>query len=184
MRDTAGADAEKAREDEVPEQLSNSVSLLHDVSQDVVAALSEQDREHDEPNHVTTLRTSPSKSVTVPLHRHYKSQYRGEYTGEILPHRGVQEAIKDELDYFCDRVWVSTPLADVLADPEAKIVGTRWILSNKNDVNNPDIRARLVAQEVARHEDVSVYAATPPLESKRLPFLTICNRAGARWPST
>ena len=32
------------------------------------------------------------------------------------------------------------------------------------------MRARLVAQEVSHFEDLSFYAATPPLESKRMLF--------------
>ena len=62
------------------------------------------------------------------------------------------------------------PLEDVLKDPEAKIVGSRWVICTKNDPSNPDIRARLVAQEVNTHADHAFFAATPPLESKRMLF--------------
>ena len=46
----------------------------------------------------------------------------------------------------------------------------RWVNCNKNDINDPDVRCRLVAQEVNTFADESFYAATPPLEAKRLLF--------------
>ena len=44
------------------------------------------------------------------------------------------------------------------------------VICNKDDQSDPDVRARLVAQEVNTHEDSSFFAATPPLESKRMLF--------------
>ena len=44
------------------------------------------------------------------------------------------------------------------------------MISNKGDATAPDVRARYVAQEVNTHDDASFYAATPPLESKRMLF--------------
>ena len=48
---------------------------------------------------------------------------------------------------------------------------------NKNDINDPDVRCRLVAQEVYLHADESFFAATPPLEAKRLLFSEYASRA-------
>ena len=51
-------------------------------------------------------------------------------------------------------------------------MGCRWVNCNKGDLTNPDVRCRLVAQEV-NHGDGptdAFYAATPPLEAKRLLF--------------
>ena len=46
-----------------------------------------------------------------------------------------------------------------------KVIGTRWVYTNKGDAADPLIRARLVAQETKRPEDASsTFAATPPLE--------------------
>ena len=67
-------------------------------------------------------------------------------------------------------MWAGVPLEDVQKDPDAKIIGCRWVIHNKNDNRDPDIRARLVAQEVNVHEDAAFFAATPPLESKRMLF--------------
>ena len=49
-----------------------------------------------------------------------------------------------------------------------KIVGTRWIDTNKGDKINKDYRSRLVGQEFATHRDDALYASTPPLETLRL----------------
>lgn len=48
------------------------------------------------------------------------------------------------------------------------IIGTRWVVCNKGDEANPDVRCRLVAQEVKTHESQEFYAATPPIEALRL----------------
>ena len=46
------------------------------------------------------------------------------------------------------------------------------MISNKQDSRNPDCRGRYVAQEVNKggEADAAFYAATPPLESKRMLF--------------
>ena len=46
-------------------------------------------------------------------------------------------------------------------------IGTRWIDINKQDEANPLYRSRLVGQEFNTSNDVSLYAATPPLELLR-----------------
>ena len=44
-------------------------------------------------------------------------------------------------------------------------IGTRWVDTNKGDASNPDVRCRLVAQEINTHADDDLYAATPPIEA-------------------
>ena len=61
-------------------------------------------------------------------------------------------------------------MQDAIKEPGAKIISCRWVVCNKSDMSDPDIRARLVAQEVNLHGDASFFAATPPLESKRMLF--------------
>ena len=87
--------------------------------------------------------------------------------------------MQEELAYFCDKVWVGVPLAEAMADPEGKIIGSRWVNCNKNDINDPDVRCRLVAQEINLHADESFYAATPPLEAKRILFSEWASRQKA-----
>ena len=73
-------------------------------------------------------------------------------------------------------MWVGVPMNEAQQDQTGKIVGSRWVNCNKNDASNPDVRCRLVAQEVNVHADESFYAATPPLEAKRLLFSEYANR--------
>ena len=41
---------------------------------------------------------------------------------------------------------------------------------SKNDITDPDVRCRLVGQEVNTHADQSVYATTSPLEANKMLF--------------
>ena len=61
----------------------------------------------------------------------FKDQYKDEYTCEDLPIGNVRLAMQEELEYFCDKVWVAVPLAEAQADPEGKIIGSRWVSCNK-----------------------------------------------------
>ena len=102
------------------------------------------------------------------MQKNFKTLYRDEYTDEHLPQEWVEDAIFDELSYFNANVWRAVPLARAMQDPSAQLIGVRWVICNKGDAQNPEVRARLVAQEVSHSNDVSFYAATPPLESKRM----------------
>ena len=44
-------------------------------------------------------------------------------------------------------------------------IGVRWGDTNKGDNENPDVRCRLVAQEINMGADDDLYAATPPIEA-------------------
>ena len=101
----------------------------------------------------------------------FKPVYKDEYTGDELPHKLVRDAMIEELQYFNRIVWEPVPVQDAKADSEDfRPIRTRWVISNKGDRQNPDIRARLVACEVAHSRNDSYYASTPPLEAKRLLF--------------
>ena len=48
------------------------------------------------------------------------------------------------------------------------LIRTRRVITNKGDACTPDVRARLVAQEVKTYKSNDCVASTPPLEAKRL----------------
>ena len=52
--------------------------------------------------------------------------------------------------------------------PNGKHVSGRWVKSNKQDAKNPKWRVRYVAQEVGSGSDEALYAATPPLEARKV----------------
>ena len=47
-------------------------------------------------------------------------------------------------------------------------IGTRWVDVNTGDEPNPEYRSRLVAQELNTQKTQDLFAATPPLEAKKL----------------
>ena len=78
----------------------------------------------------------------------------------------------DELTYFCDKVFRGVSYDEAREDKDAIIIGSRWVNCNKGDAEQPDVRCRLVGQEINRGVGGSddFYAATPPLEAKRFLF--------------
>ena len=57
-----------------------------------------------------------------------------------------------------------------MADPDGKVIGSRTVNCNKNDINDPDARCRLVVHAINTQSGDSFHAATTPLEAKRLLF--------------
>ena len=102
----------------------------------------------------------------------WKYMYTDEYTGEILPTALVHAAMIDELDYFNENVWQAESKEKALAYPDSILVRCRWVLANKGDSEEPDVRARLVGCEVNKTGEKvdAFYASTPPLEAKKMLF--------------
>ena len=99
----------------------------------------------------------------------FKAKYYDEYTGKDLPRHLVIEAMVEELSYFNDKeVWKATSRKAAKINEGGTHVRMRWVLCNKGDEAHPDVRARLVACEVAKDQQPSFFASTPPLEAKRL----------------
>ena len=69
----------------------------------------------------------------------FKDSYKDEYTSKYLPIGHVRRAMHEELEYFRDKVWVAVPLSEAQNDAEGKIVGSRWVKCNTNDINDPDV---------------------------------------------
>ena len=91
---------------------------------------------------------------------------RDEYTGEPLDLELVRKGKAEELKYFKSKeVWRVVPRTRAAG---RCVVGTRWVCSNKGDAANPEIRCRLVCQEVKTYQSEDFFAATPPLETLRL----------------
>ena len=89
-------------------------------------------------------------------------------TGEELDTEAVKAARKKEIGYIDDKkVWKKI-LKEEAVRQGWKIIQTRWIDVNKGDIENPEIRCRLVAKEFNTGEQEGLFAATPPLEALRL----------------
>jgi hypothetical protein len=89
-----------------------------------------------------------------------------EYTGEPLDADLVRKAMEEELNYFKTKnVWKVVPRSQAAG---RRVVGTRWVSCNKGDTEHPEIRCRLVCQEVKTYNSEEFFAATPPTESLRM----------------
>ena len=103
---------------------------------------------------------------------HWKAEAESvhdELTGEELPPELVKCGRAEECAFMESwGVWQEVPVSECWQRTGRKPTGTRWVDVNKGDVENPDVRCRLVAQEVNTYKDDDFFAATPPLEALRL----------------
>ena len=78
----------------------------------------------------------------------------------------------DELDYFNEHVWEVDTLEHMKTVPDYILVRSRWVMANKGDSAEPDMRARLVGCEVNKggEKNDQFFASTPPLEAKKILF--------------
>jgi len=92
-------------------------------------------------------------------------------TGEPLDFEGVIRARAEEIaEYRKHNVYSKVPISECIAKTGKKPIGMRWIDINKGDKTNPDYRSRLVAKEIKRDSRTDLFAATPPLEAKKMLF--------------
>ena len=70
--------------------------------------------------------------------------------------------MQDELRYFNQHVWRGVTKEEAKTQAE-KTIRTRWVLCNKGDAAQPEVRARLVACEINHgHDDSGQFYANPP----------------------
>ena len=67
-------------------------------------------------------------------------------------------------------MYVKVPIKECWDQTGKDPIGTRWIDINKGDEMNPEYRSRLVAQEIKTDTREDLFAATPPLEAKKMLF--------------
>ncbi len=90
-------------------------------------------------------------------------------TGNELDPELVREARAEEMKEFKKHnVYVKVPLSECWAATGKRPIGARWVDVNKGDDAKPEYRSRLVAQEINDSKREDLFAATPPLESKKI----------------
>ena len=123
------------------------------------------------PHYSSVPKVNGGKMPIVYDESNFKPRYLDEYTGEVLAPHLIRTAIEDELDYFNSKVWQICTMDEMRKVPEYILVRSRWVLCNKGDSQNPDVRARLVSCELNNGEKNDFFSAsTPPLEGKRMLF--------------
>ena len=84
-------------------------------------------------------------------------------SGETLDPEGVRKARIEEIGFVEGMgVWKPVP-----RPKDKKVIGTRWVDTNKGDKLKPNLRSRLVAQELKRGSMEEYFAAMPPLSALR-----------------
>jgi len=94
-----------------------------------------------------------------------------EVTGQPLDTRLVVEARAKEMTKFSTHgVYHKVPVEECWKKTGKAPLGTKWVDINKGDNADPDVRSRFVAKEIRRGAREDLFAATPPLEAKKMLF--------------
>ena len=92
-------------------------------------------------------------------------------TGERLPSEEVARARSDEIEGLKQYgVFEKVSVEHCWKETGQKPIGVRWIDCNKGDAVHPNFRSRLVAKEINKDSRIHLFAATPPLEAKKILF--------------
>ena len=75
-------------------------------------------------------------------------------------------------------VYEKVPIEMYVKETGRRPIGTRWVDTNKGDLEKPKVRPRLVAQELATHKQPELFAATPPIEYIRY---LVARCASSQW---
>ena len=90
-------------------------------------------------------------------------------SGEMLDPKMVRKARMEEVDYIRkSNLYTKVPIQECIEKTGNKPIAVKWIDRNKQDAKNPLYRSRLVGKEFNTYNDITLYAATPPLEALRL----------------
>ena len=98
-------------------------------------------------------------------------RYWDDLSGKSLKADLVRQARTDELREFAKHeVYVKVPDDECLQVTGHAPIGVRWVDINKGDEGNPEYRSRLVAKEINTGKRDDLFAATPPIEAKKMLF--------------
>ena len=90
-------------------------------------------------------------------------------SGAYLDPKMVRKARAAEIEYVRTmKLYTKVPIEECIKIIGKQPIAVRWIDVNKQDEANPLYRSRLVGKEFNTYNDLSLYAATPPIEASRL----------------
>ena len=90
-----------------------------------------------------------------------------QYTREPIPHKLIRYAETGKLNEINARVRELSNAKAMLKDSDTKRIRARWVVTSKGD-SNPDVRARLVAEEVSTYTSDEFFTSAQPLNATRL----------------
>jgi len=110
--------------------------------------------------------------------------YWDDLSGKKLKPNLVKKAREEEMEEFNKHmVYKKVPLAKAWSSTGKKPIAVRWVDVNKGDEQDPNYRSRLVAKEIKKYSDWSLFAATPPWEAIKLLF-SLAVTEGRGWKDT
>ena len=104
-------------------------------------------------------------------HSHAVNVVYDAISGVALPGKLVEEAKEEELRQIRSfKVYMKVPIQQCWDETGKGPIGVTWVVTNKGDDQNMDIRARLCAQDFKVKDPfrVDLFAPTPPYEGIRL----------------
>ena len=88
-----------------------------------------------------------------------------------MPSEEVARARSDETDGLKQYgVFEKASVGECWNQTGKRPIGVRWIDCNRGDAVHPNFRSRLVAKEIKKDSRIDLFAATPPLEAKKILF--------------
>ena len=103
-------------------------------------------------------------------HKQDKNYY-DDVTGKQIKTELVLKARAEQLGEVKKfNVYGKVPIQNCWNDTGKDPIGVRWLTINKGDDENPEIRCRIVAKEFNTSKREDLFAATPPLEAKKMLF--------------
>ena len=89
-------------------------------------------------------------------------------TGQMLKGQLVTEARLTEMGWLKSKnVWTKVPVRESYEKTGKGPISTKWVDTNKGDDEAPNYRSRIVARDVRKKGEDSIFAPTPPLEALR-----------------
>ena len=143
MRDTADAAYQEESVSSALHISTKKAGSLHDQHVfSILAAYKNADSSQANAKRRVKFQYLDGRSTSLDQEPHFKELYKDEYTTEVLPKESAKNTIYDELSYFCDKVFRGVSYEDFSKDPDGKLIGCRWVSSNKCDAESPDVRMR------------------------------------------
>ena len=105
----------------------------------------------------------------------YYMDHEGRFWDEVGGNPWYSEEViaarLDEIKQLHSRdVYEKVPITECWRSTGCAPVKVKWIDIDKGDNVNHDYRSRLVAKEIKMDKRLDLFATTPPLEAKKLPF--------------